>query len=55
VDQEWFLHFADALDCSIDSNDGEYEGQSQESQERHEGQEEHMLEQCGDDKDLFAD
>jgi len=39
-------------DHSIDSDDGEYEGQSQES---HESQEENELEQHGDDEDLFAD
>ena len=39
-------------DHSIDSDDREYEGQSQES---HKSQEENELEQHGDDEYLFAD
>ena len=39
-------------DDSIDSDDGEYESQSQESPG---SQEENELEQHGDDEDLFAD
>ena len=40
---------------SIDSDDGEYEGQSQESPESQDSQEENELEQHGDNEDLFAD
>ena len=42
-------------DDRIASDDGEYEGQSQESQENHERPEENRLERHGDDEDLFAD
>jgi len=42
-------------DDSIDSDDGKYQGQSQESQGSQGSQEENELEQHGDDEDLFAD
>jgi len=43
------------LDPSIDSDDGQYKGPSQECQESQEGQQENELEQHGDDEDLFVD
>jgi len=45
------------VDDSIDSDNGDYEGQSQESQgiqESQESQEENEFEQHGDDQDLLA-
>jgi len=48
----------ESADDSMDSDNGEYEGQSQEtpeSQKGQESQEENELEQRGDDEDLFAD